>query len=62
MSTGRGHGILVKPDPSPNADIRLPWNNRNRYDTQVLGAIELAYLRGIATGREAERKKRRRKS
>lgn len=56
-----GGGIIVKPDPSPNADIRQPWNNRNRHDSQVLGAIELAYVRGIAAGRFAERKKRKRK-
>jgi hypothetical protein len=33
-------------------DLKKPWANRMRRDTQVAGAIELAFLRGEQSGRE----------
>lgn len=33
-------------------DIAAPWRSRNRYDSQVLGTIELALRRGYQAGFE----------
>jgi hypothetical protein len=33
-------------------DICRPWNSRVRIDREVLGAIELAYRRGLHAGSE----------
>jgi len=37
------------------ADLCQPWNNSGRFDRSVLGAIELAFLRGKQAGAEADR-------
>lgn len=34
-------------------DLKKPWQSRVRKDSQVTGAIELAFLRGEQAGREA---------
>jgi hypothetical protein len=31
-----------------------PWNSRNRYESQVIGAIELAFRRGFQAGQESK--------
>lgn len=36
---------------SPNiADLHGPYNNRNRFDREVCGALELAFMRGEHSG------------
>lgn len=45
--------VIVRPRTyfTPNvADLLNKWNNRHRLDRQVMGAIELAYLRGEHAG------------
>lgn len=42
-------------------DLRHRWNNRVRKDREVLGAVELAFMRGYQAGFVAARKIKRRK-
>jgi hypothetical protein len=42
--------VVVKPDRSPVADLKRPYNTRLRHDSAASGAIELAYLRGLHEG------------
>jgi hypothetical protein len=45
--------VAVKPREymTPNvADLLDKWNSRHRVDREVMGAIELAYMRGESSG------------
>lgn len=44
--------VRIKIDRGPVADLKRPYQTRHRSDSSAAGAIELAYQRGRAAGRE----------
>lgn len=38
--------------PKHILELMKPWDNKNRFDRQVIGHIELAWRRGILEGHE----------